>query len=165
MAFKTLIWAGVVLAQIAFASPAMARFVLEVHRDDGEAIFSAELDEGSDWCVHWNHSVAGILVRDCYRVHQGQMMLERAHHPDFSAAGLGQIPGRGELVAAPEGGYWIENIDEFITGNSLRMRLGALAVDHRIVLDDIEHSLSAIAAREPVTLSLRPLGPRGEKSC
>src|SRR5690554_2850978 len=36
--------------------PASA-FTLEVHRENGETIFSRHVDEGERWCVHWNHSV------------------------------------------------------------------------------------------------------------
>lgn len=161
---KPAIWAGVLLAQIVLPGQAWAHYVLEVLRLGGEPLFAATLEEGEGWCVHWNHSVAGFLVRDCYRVTGGHMVLERAHQPDF-AAGLGHIPGRGTVTAAPEGGYWINDIDEPIAGDCLRMRLGSARVDHRIVLKGAEHSLSALAAREAVRVLLRPAGSEGEPRC
>lgn len=158
-----LIWAALAV-QIAFAGSAHADYRLEVLRDTGEAMFSEPVAEGQDWCIHWNHSVAGFLVRDCYRVNAGRMMLERSHQPDF-AAGLGHIPGRGEMTDAGDGGYWIENINELIADNCLRMRLGSAAVDHRIVLEGTTHSLSSIAPRERVHIILRQAEPEGETGC
>lgn len=159
-----LIWTVLLAVQIAFATSARAEYRLEVLRENGDTIFSEPVAEGGDWCMHWNHSVAGFLVRDCYRAVDGKMMLERSHQPDF-AAGLGHIPGRGEMTDAGDGGYWIENIDELIAGNCLRMRLGSAAVDHRIVLEDTTHSLSSIAPRERVHIILRQAEPEGETGC
>lgn len=108
-----------VVTWLAAIAQGASAYVLEVLREGGERIFSEHIDEGARWCMHWNHSVEGFAVRDCYRVVDGRMMLERSHQPDF-AAGLGHIPGRGEMTSAPEGGYWIENIDELVPGNCYR---------------------------------------------
>lgn len=143
--------------------PASA-FTLEVHRENGETIFSRHVDEGERWCVHWNHSVEKFLVRDCYMVSDGQMMLERSHQPDF-AAGLGHIPGRGEMTSAPEGGYWIENMDEYVPNNCYRLRVGAQGVDHTLVLEGYEQNLSETAARERVSVMLRADDQSGRTGC
>jgi hypothetical protein len=148
---------------VSLSQPALA-FMLEVQRENGETIFSRHLDEGDRWCVHWNHSVQGFLVRDCYRVSDGRMMLERSHQPDF-AAGLGHIPGRGEMTSAPEGGYWIENMDEYVQNNCYRLRVGARGVDHTLVLDGYQQNLSETAARERVSVMLRADDHSGRSGC
>lgn len=107
------------------------------------------------WCLVWNHSVTGIQVEDCYRYRQGKMVLERSHQPDF-AAGLGHIPGRGVQTSDGEGGYWIERIDEPVPGNHYLLRVGSMAVDHRLSHDGKLISLSALAAGERVIIRLQP---------
>ena len=110
---------------------------------------------GERWCLAWNHSVTGIKVRDCYRYQDGRMVLERSHQPDF-AAGLGHIPGRGVQTSDGNGGYWIEHINEPVPGNRYLLRVGSMAVDHRILWNDTVTSLSTLAAGERVTIQLRP---------
>lgn len=112
------------------------------------------LNPGDRWCLAWNHSVTGIQVLDCYRYHEGRMVLERSHQPDF-AAGLGHIPGRGTQQSDGEGGYWIEHIDEPVPGNRYLLRVGSTVVDHRIIWNDTVTSLSASAAGERVVIQLR----------
>ena len=126
---------------------------LEVIDAQGKRLVSLPMPEGQGWCLEWNHSVEGFPVLDCYRHRDGRMLLERSHLPDF-AAGLDHIPGRGRQVSDGEGGYWIEAIDEPVPGNAYRLRVGALRVDHRLVIDDTRISLSALAAGERVTLRL-----------
>jgi len=138
--------------------------MLEVFGEDGETIFEEPVANGSRWCIFWNHSVQHFLVRDCFVAREGQMVLERSHQPDF-AAGLGHIPGRGTMISAPEGGYWIENIDEPVPDNCLRLRVGAPGVDHRIILNQRDENLSAIAPRQAVRIVLNSAGHEGENSC
>lgn len=138
--------------------------VLDVLRADGETIFHERVANGTRWCIFWNHSVQHFLVRDCFVADQGQMVLERSHQPDF-AAGLGHIPGRGTMLSAPEGGYWIEDINEPVPNNCLRLRIGAPGVDHRIVLEQRDENLSAIAPREAVRIVLHAAGHEGENLC
>ncbi len=83
------------------------------------------------------------------------MVLDRSYLHD-SAAGLGEVPGRGRMRAAEGGGYWIENIGEAIPGNALRLRVGQPRVDHRIEAGGTTHDLSTIAAGQRVTLRLIP---------
>ena len=77
----------------------------------------------------------------------------RSRQPDF-AAGLGHIPGRGRQVSDGAGGYWIEDINEPVSGNAYILRPGAGAVDHRIELGGTIVSLSALAPRERVRIAL-----------
>ena len=111
--------------------------------------------EGAEWCLHWNHSVTGGAVADCFANEGGRMVLTRSYLHDF-AAGLGEVAGRGTVRSAPEGGYWIENMDEPIAGDALVLRVGRPAVDHRLRIGGTEHGLSDIAAGRRVTLRLTP---------
>ncbi|WP_417582135.1 DUF1850 domain-containing protein [Pelagibacterium sp.] len=137
---------------------------LDVVDEDGATVFHEPVTEGAQWCVFWNHSVQHFLVRDCFAALDGNMVLERSHQPDF-AAGLGHIPGRGTMTSAPDGGYWIEGINEAVPKNCLRLRVGAPGVDHRIVVNGRDFNLSAIAPRKAVRIVLRPAGQEGEQSC
>ncbi|MGR4066987.1 DUF1850 domain-containing protein [Billgrantia sp. C5P2] len=125
----------------------------------GETLVEVPLEPGMRWCLGWNHSVKKFPVLDCYRYHQGRMVLERSHQPDF-AAGLGHTPGRGIQVSDGQGGYWIENIDEPVPGDRYTLRVGSPAVDHRLLWqaegDEHRVSLSELAAGERVTLQLYP---------
>ncbi len=115
------------------------------------------LPDSGHWCLHWHHSVQGFLVRDCFRVDaSGTLLLDTSYQPDF-AAGLDHIPGRGRLESDGEGGYIIENINEPVPGNRLRLRVGSQAVDHRIVTADASVSLSERAAHESVSIRPRPV--------
>jgi hypothetical protein len=124
---------------------------LAVIGPDGAMIARIEVAE---FCLHWNHSVTGGAVADCFDTKGGTLVLTRSYLHDF-AAGLGHLPGRGIQIAAPGGGYWILEIDENVPGNALPLRVGAQAVDHRLVAGETDISLSAIAAGQRVTL--RPL--------
>ncbi|MDN3520355.1 DUF1850 domain-containing protein [Halomonas ramblicola] len=126
---------------------------LEVLSAGGEPLVSLPMPEGGGWCLEWNHSVEGFPVLDCYRHRDGRMVLTRSHLPDF-AAGLDHVPGRGRQVSDGEGGYWIEDLDEPVPGNAYRLRVGAMRVDHRLVVDDARISLSRLAANRRVTIRL-----------
>ncbi|MEG3080615.1 DUF1850 domain-containing protein [Halomonas sp. 5021] len=139
------------------SAPANASELLVVTDEQGEQLFQTPMPEGSRWCLKWQHSVEKFTVLDCYRNHAGVMELERSHQPDF-AAGLGHIYGRGEQVSDGQGGYWIEHIDEPVPGNQYVLRVGAPAVNHRLVWQRNgqahSFSLSRRAAGERVTLGL-----------
>ena len=121
--------------------------------EDGSEIARLPVPEGAGWCVLWHHSVKGFEVSDCYENRAGQMVLVRAHLPDF-AAGLDHIPGRGRQVSDGQGGYWILDIDEAVAGNAYILRPGSGIVDHRLQVGDTTVSLSAIAPRARVTIAL-----------
>lgn len=150
-----LLCVGLAAGDPAAGSPAVAadEARLEVRDADGERLASVPMPEGEGWCLEWNHSVEGFPVLDCYRHREGRMVLERSHLPDF-AAGLDHIPGRGRQVSDGEGGYWIEAIDEPVPGNAYRLRVGAMRVDHRLVIDGERISLSRLAANRRVTIRL-----------
>ncbi len=121
--------------------------------EDGTRIARFPVPEGTGWCVLWRHSVQGFEVSDCYENRGGQMVLVRAHLPDF-AAGLDHIPGRGRQVSDGQGGYRILDIDEVVPDGTYVLRPGGPAVDHRLRVGDREVSLSAVAARARVRIAL-----------
>ncbi len=143
------------LAPLATANTIAAdRLVLEAHLLDGTMLAAVKLEAEQGWCLDWTHSVAGFPVRDCYAVVEGQMVLDYSHQPDF-AAGLGHFEGRGIVRSRPDGGYLIEDINEPVPGNCLRLRVGSMAVNHQIAAGDIMTSLSDLAERKSVRITLR----------
>ena len=136
----------------ALALPVHAETLVAL-RDSGERIARFDVPDGTEWCVLWYHSVEGFEVSDCYENRGGRMVLVWSHLPDF-AAGLGHIPGRGRQVSDGQGGYLILGIDEPVPGNAYVLRPGSAAVDHRLAVGDTQISLSAVAARERVTIAL-----------
>jgi hypothetical protein len=147
------------------ASPASAISSdrLQVVTEQGEMLVDIAVLPGMRWCIEWNHSVKKFAVLDCYRNVAGVMQLERSHQPDF-AAGLGHTVGRGEQVSDGEGGYWINEIDEPVVNNRYVLRVGADAVNHRVVWLVGDHrrevSLSDQASGQRVTVQLvKPASP------
>lgn len=126
---------------------------LDIRRRDNSVVYRLDLPPDGQWCMGWNHSVAGFPVTDCYGVHEGQLRLENSHQPDF-AAGLGHIEGRGRMESDGAGGYNIVDINEPVPGNAYFLRVGAMAVNHRILLEDQVYSLSDLAAGERVLIRL-----------
>ncbi len=133
--------------------PATVTDYLEIIGEDGSVLARTEIPRQTGWCLYWNHSVTGDGVIDCYVDDLGKMVLHRAYQPDF-AAGLGHYPGRGILTSAEGGGYWIEDIDEPVRDNAYVLRVGSLAVNHRIVTERDEINLSKMAEHTRVTIRL-----------
>ncbi|MGL1834375.1 DUF1850 domain-containing protein [Rhodocyclaceae bacterium SMB388] len=145
---------GLVLAlafSISGQATADARIV--VTDETGTLLTAFEVRDGEQWCLVWNHSVAGFPVRDCFVRRSTTLVLDSSHQPDF-AAGLGHYEGRGTMVADARGGYRIEAIDEPVPDNRLRLRVGSAAVDHRIEHAAGQFSLSAVAEHRRVQISL-----------
>ena len=129
-------------------------YYLEIHHiGESETLPRMALGPEGDWCLHWHHSVAGFLVRDCFTVADGQLMLEHSHQPDF-AAGLDHIPERGTLESDGAGGYIVSNINEPVAGNRLRLRVGSERVGHTIVSAQQELNLSRKLAGERIEIRL-----------
>jgi len=147
--------AAVALAALAQPAAPTAAGSLTAVTDAGETVARLAVPDGGRWCVLWRHSVAVFEVADCYRNAGGTMVLERSHLPDF-AAGLDHIPGRGRQVSDGRGGYWIEDIDEPVPGNSYLLRVGGPGVDHRLSTGGTIVSLTERAAGARVTLTLVP---------
>ncbi|MCH8551405.1 MAG: DUF1850 domain-containing protein [Natronospirillum sp.] len=144
---------GLLLPWVAAAHNAV--YYLDIHRaGESERVAQVPLDADGDWCLHWHHSVTGFLVRDCFTVEEGRLMLQRSHQPDF-AAGLDHIPERGDLESDGNGGYIINNINEPVAGNALRLRVGSERVGHRIVSAQQDLDLSQHFSGERLELRLR----------
>ncbi len=130
------------------ASPLMAQDMLVVRSDNGAVLEQMGFAAGEEICLEWAHSVTGGAVADCFENRAGKLVLTRSFLHDF-AAGLGEVAGRGRLVSAQGGGYWIVGIDEEISGNALPLRVGAPKVGHILR-----------SAAEAVPLSQRAAGQR-----
>ncbi len=138
-----------VLATALLAAPAGAEPpALEISGPDGAVLVRLA---GTEWCLHWRHSVTGGAVADCFAIDSGQLVLTRSYLHDY-AAGLGHLPGRGVQRAAAGGGYWIEHIDEAVPGNALVLRVGRPGVNHRLEADGRVFDLTARAAGQRVIL-------------
>jgi hypothetical protein len=146
--------AALLCAALFAGAHAMAQPVLVVETTDaplGELPFQP----GAEICLRWNHSVTGGAVADCFENVAGQLTLTRSYLHDF-AAGLGEVAGRGRIAPAATGGYWITEIAEPIPDNSLGLRVGPAAVNHRLTSAGQAIALSQIAPDTAVRLTLRP---------
>ncbi len=137
------------------AAPAVHGPHLHVLDQQGEVLLSISLADDPTWIIRWNHSVTGIVVSDYYEFREDTMYLNASHTPSFDA-GLGHIPGRGRLESDGQHGYWIRDIDEAVSGNAYRLRVGPKRVDHRIIHAGRSYSLSDLAADQPVTIEVSP---------
>lgn len=109
--------------------------------DDAARIHAQRpVGEGERWCLTWRHSVAGFVVRDCFELRNGEMVLDTSETPDF-AAGLGPTLGRGRLSSDGSGGYRLEDIGLVVGPGGLPLRVGSPEVDHRLVFEDDEWPL------------------------
>jgi len=115
--------------------------------------YKLDLTKSPQWIVRWNHSVTGITVSDYYYWDGQSMILTDSHTPAFDA-GLGHIPGRGEQLSDGQNGYFIVNIDEAVPNNSYAMRVASRLVNHRIIHAGKTYSLSEIAERQRITISI-----------
>lgn len=138
------------LPSISLASPA---YYLQVMTGDQQELLSFPLNEQENWCLVWNHSVAGFAVEDCFSVVAGQWLLNSSHQPDF-AAGLGHTLGRGKQISDGQGGYLIQDMAVVMPNNQLVLRVGSLAVNHRFTYRQKIISLSELVAGERITLRL-----------
>lgn len=141
--------AGRLLAAALAAGPAAGGTLIV--RSGDAVIAEAPLPEGAEWCLSWNHSVTGGAVADCFVNEEGTMVMERSYLHDF-AAGLGDVPGRGTIRPAAEGGYWIEGIHEVV--DPLVLRVGRPSTDHRIRAGDTLIPLSRRVPGERVTIGI-----------
>ncbi len=144
-----------IAAALCLATPVMADPVLRVELASGNVLAEWRLPEGREACLTWAHSVTGGAVADCFTQDAGQLLLSRSYLHDF-AAGLGEVAGRGRLTAAPDGGYWIEDMAEPIAGNTLPIRIGAASVGHVLTLGPHVLNLSQQASGQAATLRLVP---------
>ncbi len=148
---------GGLLALLFLTSTAVTQAaLLQVRLAESDQLLAQfSVADGEGWSILWNHSVQGFEVEDCYENQDGALVLVRSHLPDF-AAGLDHIPGRGRQVSDGQGGYWIEAINEPVPGNAYILRPGGPRVNHRLRTATSEVSLTALAERARVRISLEP---------
>jgi hypothetical protein len=126
---------------------------LEVVTTDEQLLTRVDLPKGGEWCLLWHHSVQGFQVEDCFRVEGNTLLLDSTQTPDF-AAGLGHIPGRGDLGSDNNHGYRITNFNQPLPGNQLVLRVGSMQVNHRIAVKHQSISLSELAVDQRVIIRL-----------
>jgi len=142
-----------VLPALAVAGPA-----LQLHDDDGAVLAQLPMRDGAEICLHWAHSVTGGAVADCFENRAGTLTLTRSFLHDF-AAGLGEVAGRGQVVSAQGGGYWIAGMNEAMPANTVTLRAGSAQVGHRLAGAGQDLLLSdhvARGARVRLYLNLNP---------
>lgn len=135
---------------------------LSVSAPGQSRLVEVDLPEAGRWCLVWNHSVQGFPVTDCFRMQEGQLMLDSTHTPDF-AAGLGYTSGRGTLTSDNNHGYRIVEMQVPIPNNRLSLRVGAPSVNHRIKVGSRLISLSELAADQLVDIRVRSAGDKGNE--
>ena len=153
--FRAALWAALLLLTTGVVHAHDGDVRLDVVSHDGQILQSLPMRHGDTWCLLWNHSVAGFTVSDCFAIHHDTLLLYSSHQPDF-AAGLGYVEGRGQLTSDGQGGYLISDINEPVPNNTLALRAGSMAVNHRVLYKGKETSLSQMAAGQRVTLQLIP---------
>ncbi|WP_026352566.1 DUF1850 domain-containing protein [Yoonia vestfoldensis] len=146
--------AALLYTALCAGGPATAQPVLVVETA-GPPLGELSFQPGEEICLTWNHSVTGGAVADCFENIAGQLTLTRSYLHDF-AAGLGEVAGRGQIMPAAAGGYWITDIAEPIPDNSLALRVGPARVDHRLTGTGHALALSRLAPDTAVRLTLHP---------
>ncbi|MFU8824351.1 DUF1850 domain-containing protein [Yoonia sp.] len=144
--------AALFLGVMSGVTPLVAQTFLVVETS-GSPLGALPFEEGQEICLTWNHSVTGGAVADCFENQDGSLTLMRSYLHDF-AAGLGEMEGRGQIILAENGGYWINAINEPIAGNALALRIGPDAVNHVLAGPDQSLLLSQMAPDTRVRLSL-----------
>lgn len=149
-----LCFAALFVPGLACADPA----TLQLQDAGGAVLAQLPMSAGAEICLRWAHSVTGGAVADCFENRSGTLTLTRSFLHDF-AAGLGEVAGRGMLVSAQGGGYWIMGIDEALPDNGLTLRAGSGHVGHRLTTAD--HDLALLdhvdrGARVRLQLNLTP---------
>ncbi len=151
-----------VLLPMAVSAQSSSPWQLSVSDSNQTTLVEISLPEEGHWCLVWNHSVQGFPVTDCFRMQEGQLMLDSSHTPDF-AAGLGHTSGRGRLESDDMHGYRIVEMQVPIPNNHLWLRVGAPSVNHRIEADSRLVSLSDLAADQLVKIRVQPTGDTGKQ--
>jgi hypothetical protein len=121
----------------------------------GDVLVRAALDDDAVWEIAWLHSVARVEVRDAFAWRDGAMWLTDQRTPFIDIAGLGHIPGRGELRDDGDGGYWIAGIDERMAGDTHRFIIGSAHAPTTLRLAGRSYDLSATHPGVPARIEVR----------
>ena len=107
--------------------------ILRVVTAAGEVIVERPLGGVAAWEIVWLHSVARVEIRDAFAWRDGAMLLTDHRTPYLDIAGLGEVPGRGEVVPDGRGGFHIRAIDERLRGDVHRFIIGSANAPSRLV--------------------------------
>jgi hypothetical protein len=155
MAFVAGLSAATVASAAGDAAPAGPE--LWVRTAAGEVLLRLPLGDDPTWEIAWVHSVARVTVRDAFAWRDGTMLLTDQRTPLIDIAGLGHIPGRGDLRDDGQGGYWIAGIDQRLADDVHRFVIGSLHAPSTLLHGGRSYDLSAthpgvrarIEVREP----------------
>lgn len=100
--------------------------------------------------ISYVHSIDGLPIEEDLRASDEELIVERTRLRQFGA-GMGHIEGEGH--GHSEGQWWVVDGMERHIGSELHLRVGSLAVDHRLQAGEAELPLSACLAGERVTLT------------
>lgn len=92
---------------------------------DSEVLLNLSIEQVPYWSIRWQHSVAGIWIRDDFRWQDGVLLFTDSYSPLLDVAGLGDTAGRGEVKEDGQGNIWISDINEPIPGNRYALRVGS----------------------------------------
>jgi len=148
-----LAWAGVVAAAGDPAGPGPELWVVTTA---GEVLVRAPLGHEATWEIAWLHSVAQVEIRDAFAWRDGTMLLTDQRTPFLDIAGLGHIPGRGELRDDGEGGYWIAGIDQRLVGDVHRFIIGSVHAPTTLLHAGRAYDLSASHPGVRARIEVRP---------
>ncbi len=120
-------------------------------RVDGRPVLWFPTVEGERFELSWRHSVSGIVVRDVFAVEDGRIYLEETHNPWF-AAGLGEVEGRGRVVA--EANHAVAIVDIHELADDLKLRIGRPEIHHTLWIRGRGYDFSACFSHRRLTWSL-----------
>lgn len=117
---------------------------LRVVTVDGEVLVDVPLARDGTWIIERLHSAARVGVRDAFAWRDGRMWSTDHGTPHLDVAGLGHVPGRGELRPGGAGGHWVAAIDERLAGDVHRFVIGSAHAPTTLVHDGRAFELGAV---------------------
>lgn len=135
---------GIGLSCLVWAGAAGGAELEVVDRDGGRLARLALPDDGR-WCLMWVETATAHPAAECYRTDADGFVLERRYRHDRSIGRVEAPQGAGVPRQTPEGGLWIEGIDRRIPADGVKVHRGGASSDHRLVTEDGEIELGAVA--------------------
>lgn len=124
--------AGLGLACLLFlAIPARAELVLSLENDEGDAVFSMPVKEGTLFGIRYIHSVAQTPVTDYFKIKDASIWLDRTVYSDFGA-GLPHNPEDGQVFSHHNGQLVLSGFNRKL--GSFQLRVGRVAEHMLLVL-------------------------------
>lgn len=124
-------YAGVVLAcLLIIVQTARAGMVLSLETDEGDAVYTVPVREGSMFGIRYIHSVAQTPVTDYFIVKGNAIWLDRTVYSDFGA-GLPHTPEGGQVFRHENGKLVLSGFNRKL--GSFQLRVGRVA-DHMLLI-------------------------------